>query len=268
MVKKIIILTLWVNISFAISSLDLAKNLVNNPSKNSQLELLFSNNSYIDNNGNCDIAKISQILKTNSLIALTLSNPQSLRLNFKAKADEVMFFKILSDVLTDAGYIYFIPTDLILREGNIDYTIQVESQYVLDPGTLYNLLKENSVYIDNIKRIGAYDYEYDLNFSNAVLKTNTNVNLNTPKSLEKPLKDYVLNLKNATNLIIDANDLDNWFPKIFFLDKNLNLIKAVKSENKNNHFSELIPNGAIYAIVSDMYSLDNIRRGLKITLKK
>ncbi|EJW8939413.1 hypothetical protein OC125_001739, partial [Campylobacter jejuni] len=109
--------------------------------KNSQLELLFSNNSYIDNNGNCDIAKISQILKTNSLIALTLSNPQSLRLNFKAKADEVMFFKILSDVLTDAGYIYFIPTDLILREGNIDYTIQVESQYVLDPGTLYNLLK-------------------------------------------------------------------------------------------------------------------------------
>ncbi|EHT8208239.1 hypothetical protein KXM65_001013, partial [Campylobacter jejuni] len=109
MVKKIIILTLWVNISFAISSLELAKNLVNNPSKNSQLELLFSNNSYIDNNGNCDIAKISQILKTNSLIALTLSNPQSLRLNFKAKADEVMFFKILSDVLTDAGYIYFIP---------------------------------------------------------------------------------------------------------------------------------------------------------------
>lgn len=106
-----------------------------------------------------------------------------------------MFFKILSDVLTDAGYIYFIPTDLILREGNIDYTIQVESQYVLDPGTLYNLLKENSVYINNIKRIGVYDYEYDLNFSNAVLKTNTNVNLNTPKSLEKPLKDYVLDLK-------------------------------------------------------------------------
>ncbi|MEE6620358.1 hypothetical protein VWN47_10150, partial [Campylobacter jejuni] len=46
-------------------------------------------------------------------------------------------------------------------------------------------------------------------------------------------------------------------PKIFFLDKNLNLIKAVKSENKNNHFSELIPNGAIYAIVSDMYTFAN-----------
>lgn len=268
MVKKFIILALWINISFAISSLELAKNLVNNPSKNSQLELLFSNNSYTDNNGNCDIAKISQILKTNSLITLTLPNPKTLRLNFKAKADEVMFFKILSDVLTDAGYIYFIPTDLILREGNIDYTIQVESQYILDSGTLYKLLKADSVYIDNVKRVGVYDYEYDLNFTQAILKTNIDLKLNTPKLLEKPLKDYVLHLKNATRLIIDANDLDNWFPKIFFLDKNLNLIKAVKSKNKNNHFSELIPNGAIYAIISDMYSLDNIRRGLKITLKK
>ena len=268
MVKKIIILTLWVNISFAISSLELAKNLVNNSSKNSQLELLFSNNSYIDNNGNCDIAKISQILKTNSLIALTLSNPQSLRLNFKAKADEVMFFKILSDVLTDAGYIYFIPTDLILREGNIDYTIQVESQYILDPGALYALLKDNSVYIDNIKRIGTYDYEYDLNFENAQLNTNIDLKLNSTQALERPLKDYVFTLQGASNLMIDAHDADFWFPKVLFLDKNLNLIKAVKSQAQNNHFSELIPSGAVYAIVSDMYSLDNIRRGLKITLKK
>ena len=74
MVKKIIILILWVNISFAISSLELAKNLVNNPNKNSQLELLFSNNSYIDNNGNCDIAKISQILKTNPNITEAKAN--------------------------------------------------------------------------------------------------------------------------------------------------------------------------------------------------
>ncbi|MBM0636498.1 hypothetical protein LNU06_00380 [Campylobacter sp. VicNov18] len=268
MVKKIIMIAFCVSVCLANSNLELAKNLVNNPSKNSQLELLFSHNPYLDENGNSDIAKISQILKTNSLITLILDNPQSLKLNFKAKADEIMFFKILSDVLTDAGYIYFIPTDLILREGNIEYTIQVESQYILDPGTLYKLLKENSVHINNIRRIGSYDYEYDLDFSNAVLKTNTNLSLNTPKSLEKPLKDYVFNLKNATNLIIDANDLDNWFPKIFFLDQNLNLIQAVKSKSKSNHFSQLIPNGAIYAIISDMYSLDNIRRGLKITLKK
>lgn len=268
MVKKILILLFCVNFTFAASSLEVAKNLVSNPAKNSQLQLLFSNSSYIDNNGNLDISKISRVLKTNSLISLTLSNAQSLKLNFKAKADPVMFFKILSDALTDAGYVYFIPTDLILRDGLIDYTIQVESQYILDPGTLYTLLKASSVYIDNVKRIGNYDYEYDLNFDNAKLNANVNIALNSPKNLEKPLKDYVFSLKGASNLIIDANDADFWFPKVLFLDKNLNLIKSIKSQKQNNHFSELIPSGAVYVIVSDMYSLDNIRRGLKITLKK
>ncbi|EIK3632357.1 hypothetical protein LJ209_001463 [Campylobacter coli] len=268
MVKKIFIFLFLANSVFAVSSLELAKNLVANPSKNSQLRLLFPSSSYMDNKGNPDIAKISRILKTNSLINLTLPEPRTLKLNFKAKADSVVFFKILTDALTNLGYIYFIPTDMILRDGNIDYTIQVESQYILDPGALYALLKDNSVYIDNIKRIGTYDYEYDLNFENAQLNTNIDLKLNSTQALERPLKDYVFTLQGASNLMIDAHDADFWFPKVLFLDKNLNLIKAVKSQAQNNHFSELIPSGAVYAIVSDMYSLDNIRRGLKITLKK
>ena len=48
----------------------------------------------------------------------------------------------------------------------------------------------------------------------------------------------------------------------------LKQMKGVKSEVKNNEFLEIIPSGAVYAIISDMYSLDNIRRGLKITLKR
>ena len=268
MVKKICIILLFLGVLSANSSFELAKNLINNPSKNSQLKLLFPNNSYLDNNNNVDIAMLSKLLKTNSLLFLTLESPQNLRLNFKAKADEIMFFKILTDALTDAGYIYFIPTDLILRDGNIDYTIQVQSQYILDPGTFYTLLKANSVFIKDIKKIGANDYEYDLDFSKATLKTNVDLSLNLTKNLEKPLKDYVLALKGASKLIIDANEADFWFPKIFFLDKNLNLIKSIESKKQNNHLSELIPNGAIYAIISDSYSLDNIRRGLKITLKK
>ena len=268
MVKKILLIFLLSSQLFALSSLELAKNIVNNSSKKTQLELLFSGQSYTDSNGNLDIDKISRILKTNSLLNLALKNSQSLRLNFKAKADAVLFFKIINDALNDAGYVYFIPTDLLLKDGEIDYTIQVESQYILDPGTFYTLLKSNSVYIKDIKRVGSYDYEYNLDFNKAQLKTNIDLDLNVPKSLEKPLKDYVLSLKNASSLAIEANEADNWFPKVLFLDKNLNLIKGVKSEVKNNEFLETIPSGAVYAIISDMYSLDNIRRGLKITLKR
>ena len=149
MVKKILLIFLLSSQLFALSSLELAKNIVNNSSKKTQLELLFSGQSYTDSNGNLDIDKISRILKTNSLLNLALKNSQSLRLNFKAKADAVLFFKIINDALNDAGYVYFIPTDLLLKDGEIDYTIQVESQYILDPGTFYTLLKSWGVMIMN-----------------------------------------------------------------------------------------------------------------------
>lgn len=269
MVKKIILsLVVFISNVFATSSLDFATSIVGDSSKQSQLELLFTNQAYKDDNGNLDIDKISRVLKTNSLLNLNLANPVNLKLTFKAKADAILFFKIINDALNDAGFVYFIPTDFILRDKNINYSISLESQYLLDPGVFYKLLKANSVYIEDIKRIGTYDYEYDLNFDNAVLKTNVNIALNSPKNLEKPLKDYVFSLKDATNLIIDSSNADNWFPKVLFLDKNLNLIKSVKAQNQSKHLSELVPSGAIYVIVSDMYSLDNIRRGLTITLKK
>lgn len=269
MVKKIILsFAVFISNAFAISSLDFAKDIIGDSSKQSQLELLFANQAYKDNRGNLDIDKISMVLKTNSLLNLNLTNATNLKLTFKAKADAILFFKIINDALNDAGFVYFIPTDFTLRDKNIDYSISLESQYLLDPGVFYKLLKANSVYIEDIKRIGAYDYEYDLNFNDAILKTNIDIVLNSPKNLEKPLKDYVFSLKGATNLIIDSRDSDNWFPKVLFLDKNLNLIKSVKAQNQSKHLSELVPNGAIYAIVSDMYSLDNIRRGLTITLKR
>ncbi|TKX31868.1 hypothetical protein [Campylobacter aviculae] len=268
MVKVFFVFLCFIQTAFAISSLELAQNLVNNPTKNSQLQLLFSNSSYLDKSGNLNIARISRVLKTNSLITLNLSSPQTLKLTFRTKADPVIFFKILSDALMDAGYVYFIPVELILHNGNIDYTVEVESQYVLDPGTLYNLLKENSVYIENIRRVGIYDYQYDLNFDNAKLNTNVNIALNSLAVLERPLKDYIFKTQDASKLIIDASDADFWFPKVLFLDKNLNLIKSIKSNKKNNHFTEFIPSGTVYVIVSDMYSLDNIRRGLRVLLKK
>ncbi len=268
MVKKLLFIVLLVSELFALSSLDLAKNIVRDSSKKTQLELLFSGQNYVDSNGNLDLDKISRVLKTNSLLNLTLKSSRSLSLNFKAKADAVLFFKIINDALNDAGYVYFIPTDLLLKDGELDYTIEVESQYILDPGTFYTLLKTSSVYITDLKKIGEYGYEYSLDFTHAKLKTNVNADLNVPKSLEKPLKDYVLSLKNASSLVIEANEADNWFPKVLFLDRNLNLIKGVKSEVKNNEFSQAVPNGAVYAIISDLYSLDNIKRGLKITLKR
>ncbi|MBK1994007.1 hypothetical protein FSE90_07055, partial [Campylobacter novaezeelandiae] len=116
---KILFLIVFVSLSYGITSLELAKNIVNSSNKRTQLELLFTNQNYQDSKGNLDIEKISNMLKANSLLNLILPAPETLRLNFKAQTDFILFFEIINNALNNAGYVYFIPTDLVLRDGNI-----------------------------------------------------------------------------------------------------------------------------------------------------
>lgn len=267
MVKKLALLLFLSVFVLANESYEMAKNMLQNPSKTEILKLLFSNQDLKDENDKVDLEKLTRVLKINSLLNLTLDEPKNLHLSFKSSAAPALFFKILNDALNSSGYVYYIPTDLILKNNEISYKIEIRSQYILDPSTFYKLLKENSVFITNIKRIGSYDYEYELDFTEAKLKPDVELEPNQSKLIEKILKEYTINLENVKILEIEANSMDRWFAKILLLDKNLNLIKAIKRENKTPKISVQVPNNAIYAIIGDLYNLNNIKRGLKITIK-
>ncbi|AJC85328.1 hypothetical protein [Campylobacter peloridis] len=268
MVKIAIIAIIFSINAYALSALEVAKHIVNDSSKDAKLELLFANNNYIDVNKNVNIYEISQILKTNSLANFIFNEPKTLIFSFKAQADSVIFFKIINDTLNELGYVYFIPIELTLRENYITYKLAVDSQYMLDPGLFYKALLLNSVFIKDISKISELNYEYELDFSKAMPKINTQVSLNVLTQLNKPLREYILDLQGAKSIELSAHNLDSWFCKIQFLDKNLNFIQGVEKIHKQNDITLPIPLGAKYAIIGDMFSLDNIKRGLKIYLRR
>lgn len=268
MVKKILLLVIFFYNCYALNSLDVARHIVNDQSKDDKLKLLFAHQDYKDKYGGIDIYTISQILKTNSLANFILNEPQTLNFTFKAKADSVIFFKIINDTLNELGYVYFIPIELTLRENYITYKLSLNSQYMLDPGVFYKALLSSFVFIKDISKISESSYEYELDFSQAKLKINTDVELNTFVDLKKPLREYIVDLKGAKAIELNAHHLDSWFCKIQFLDKNLNLIQSIEEKQKQNSINLSIPLGAKYAIIGDMFSLDNIKRGLKIYLRR
>ena len=254
--------------SYAASSFELAQNLIANPSAESKLRLLFEGKNYVDESGRVRWDEITRVLKMNSLLSLTLPNSRTLQLSFKAKSDEVVFLKIINEALNQAGFVLFTPVEVNLQDDVKKYTIRVESRYILDPASFYAILRQNAVYINSIRKMNAYDYEYELDFSSARLKPNVEANLYSSVKLQRPLRDYVINIQGASTLNARASSSDSWFPKVLFLDKNLHLLKSTISKNKQNRFSSAVPSGAAYVIIGDAYNLDNIRRGLEIQLSK
>lgn len=264
--KAVFLSVFGASLAFGANALEMARNLINDPSKDAQLRLLFEGRNFTDSNGYVNLAELTRILKANSLFSLNLPSTKSLELSFKSKAKGVLFVKLINDALNQAGFVYFIPTALSYEKDLSVYKISVESKYVLDPASLYNILKIDSVFIENIKKLSPNAYEYSLDFSNARLKPNVSVPLNDATNLRRPMRDYILLSKGAKRLRVRANASDAWFAKVQFLDKDLNFIQSIESTKKDNEIQESIPQNCAYIILGDTYSLDNIRRGLEVTL--
>lgn len=273
MVKKafykgfLISLLIFSNLN-ANSALEAAKNLLANSAYNAKLELLLEGKSLENERGYTDYAALSSLLKSNSLLDSSSAESRDLSLSFKSEASAVLFIKAVNEALNAAGFVHFTPQRLDLSKDEKIYTIDAKSRYNLDIGSFYNILKRNSIFIKNIQKTGANSYEYELDFGAAKLKSNVNVPLNQSVSLKRPLRDYFFSTKNASSVKIQADAADNWFAKILFLDKDLKLIKAIISKEKNNSFSSEIPANTEYLVIGDSFNLDNIRRGLSVFLAR
>ncbi len=266
--KIALLASLCVSFAAALSSYELARNLVADSSQDSKLHSLFDGKDYVDEAGNANWSEIVRVLKTHAMINFTLKSSRTLELKFIGKSESVVFIKLINEALNQAGFIYFTPIKLDLSSEVKSYTVRVESRYILDPASFYGILRQNFVSITNVRGLNSYDYEYELDFSKARLKTNAQAAINRAVKFARPMKDYVFVVQGAKTLKARASSADSWFPKLFFLDKNLNLVGSALSNEQQNRLSVSVPSKAVYAIMGDSFNLDNIRRGLEVELAR
>ncbi len=250
----------------ALSSYELAQNLVANPAQNAKLHTLFDGKDYVDEAGNPSWDEIVRVLKMHALVNFTLPSSRSLQFKFSGKSEATLFVKLINEALNQAGFVYFTPVKLDLKGAVKSYTVSVESRYVLDPASFYSILRQNFVGVTSVRRLNDYDYEYELDFARARPKTNAYAAVNRVVKFARPMKDYVFSVQGASKINAYASAGDSWFPKLFFLDKSLNLVGSAVSVKKRNRFSVSVPSGAVYVIMGDSFNLDNIRRGLEVEL--
>lgn len=260
-----VFLTLFASQSVAITSFEFAKNLTGGKD-DGKLELLFAQNEYIDENGEQNLAEITRILKQNSLLHLTLSRSADIIISFKGATNGHLLLKIINESLNQAGLVHFMPISFEAQNEQKFYAISVQSRYILDPASFYGILKQNSVFIKNVRKISEFHYEYELDFSKARLKPTHSVPFEHQTTLTRPLRDYLFYVNGASKIELATQSSGAWYPKILFLDKNLKLIKDSQSAKKARRVRISVPSNAYYAVVGDRFSLDNLRRGLSVYL--
>lgn len=251
---------LYSNIKSIISEQTYAKN-------RDKIEKIFAIQSeFIDNNGNPNYAKITNTLRINSLLNISYSKPVNLEIAFYSPTSDILMFKSISEALKSIGYSYFLSKSLKSNTEGIVWQISMSSRFILDPGTLYKELGKNQIFIKDIKRDGEFSFTYSIDASKAVLSTHDYIS-DIDFDLPKPLEPYFLNINQKSEALIKSYISDSWICDIRVLDRDLNLITQIKSDKPEKEIYIKFPPNSYYLLIDDAFSLENIKRGLKIYIK-
>lgn len=266
MVRYIAFLALFATLSLASSVSSIANSILGFESSKSVSSILGDERGYIDENGRVDIAKISNTLKSKSLLTLSYKQKTNLDITFIGEQNSpLLLIKVVKDALNSLGYNEILTTEFTNSQNAI-WGVSISTKFILDPGAFYNALKSTNTYIDAIERTGEFSYKYLIDLSKTSLNL-TPVEVGKEIGLSKPLEPYFVDLKGAKRASISSHTGDYWVGLIRILDKNLNLIEEKRNSKKTNRIVLNFPQNARYLTIDDANSLENIKRGLKIYLE-
>jgi len=227
------------------------------------IEIVFSPEEEYYRNQKVDVVKVVEHLKENGLINLFFDKPHTLELTFSTNGKPIFFVKLMSDTLRDMGYYRYITKESKLENSGFSWSISLKSEYATDPTLLRKELLKRGCDIVNIERISddKWHYEIDISFAHMkldVLKSGDEITykrLNFEKWLD------ISEVKKLTLWSLKGN---NWYPYIAFYDNSLRLLKVYKRDKKTWQIVLSLPRDAAYVKIADLYSLKNIKDGLRI----
>jgi len=230
------------------------------------IKIIFADEANFYTNKRVDVTKVIQTLKDNGLLDLFFKEPKQMHLTFQSSGYPLFFVKIMSDTLQSMGYYRFITDRSKQDESGFFWTIRLRGEYAIDPVLLKNALAKRGCGIVDISRESQTDWSYHIDMKNAYLMLKE-LRPYTEKVLKKSLYEHWINVKSSKSLTIWSLSGNNWYPYVSIYDDELHLLKVYKRDKRTGKITLQLPEETAYVKIADLYSLKNIKQGLRVQAK-
>ncbi len=227
------------------------------------IKIIFANEDNFYMKDRVDVANVIQTLKDNGLLDLFFKKPQEMHLTFQSSGHPLFFVKIMSDTLQSMGYYRFITDHSKQDESGFFWTIRLTGEYAIDPVLLKSALQKRGCDIVDIDRHSKTDWSYHIDMKNAYLMLEE-LPPYKERELKKSLYEHWLNVKSSKSLTLWSLKGNNWYPYVSIYDKELHLLKVYKRDKRTKKIKLELPQDAAYVKIADLYSLKNIKDGLRV----
>ncbi|WP_024954929.1 hypothetical protein [Sulfurospirillum arcachonense] len=231
------------------------------------IKILFKDkNEFLNTDKSVNDIKVLTKLKTSGLLKLFYNNPQKLNLSFFTKDNSLIFMRVINESLLSMGYNFFLTKRALKDENGFLWEIIISTEHIVDPTIFAKRLEVRGCYIKEIDKKSENEWIYEINTDNIKVDAKQ-VEPNTTVKLKKPIKPYWINVKEMKSISFRSRIADKWYPNIVFYDEKLHIVKDYRKDEITNTLKINIPRDAKYVKVADIYTLDNIKRGISIYLR-
>lgn len=212
-----------------------------------------------------DVVSIIDRLKKNGILKLYLNKPQPIQITFRGGGEPIFFLKLISDTLQELGYFKYRVLETSLNSDGLSMKIEFVSDYILDPTLLYQSLHNKGCEIVDIERKELFKWNYQIDIEKAFLNVQY-LSIGDRLKLKTPVFDYWFKIDGGS--VIEFISVANqWHPYITFYDEKLNALNIFKRDSKKMKLRLKIPERTKYIKVTDIYLLNNLKNGLRVSLE-
>ena len=272
MVNRVVVfLLISIYFSYGATLDDKIKSFVskyNYTNKKMLIDKTFANKQEFYFHGNIDTIKILTKLKNNGLLNFIFEYPKKQSIEFRTSEPSLLFLKNITTSINELGYSFFVTSHVKINSNGFLWKIEYESRNAIDPILLTKELSNRGCEVIDISRTDDGNWIYDINTKSIFLDRAIVMGTNTYKKIDKQIDEYYLKLNNnSKSIVIQSSPYNSWFPYIVFLDREMNVLKIFKQNSTTTNLTVDVPKLTKYVKVSDLYMLNNIKRGLNILIK-
>ena len=230
------------------------------------IDLLFQNEEEFYIGDRVDVVEVARILKENGLLELFYDEPTMTYIAFSSNSKPTLFLKIINDILQQMGFTYYFIDAVEFSEGKINWAISYLGDYAIDPHTLALRLQTHKAVISSITKEAHNSFEYVINMHGASLDAPQLIP-GSSFEIRRAVDDVILDVSLGTSVQLQPLPGSFWYPDVVLYDKNLNIINVVTEDSIRRNLSINLTAQTHYISISDLYQLENLNGGLRVTLR-
>ena len=228
------------------------------------IALLFENESEYRVGSDYDMVKIATVLEENGLLKLKLERSEEIDLTFENSGENNLFFmKVVEDTLRSLGLSSVLTKRATLDENGFVWQVAYVSNSVPDPVMIANRLVKKGARVTNIERIAAADWRYRIDLDDAKVDAMP-IGSGEVKKIVRPVRPVWVDVSHIKRLTIRELPGSHWYADVVVYDKMLHILSMRQNDTRTRFMRLRLPSDAAYVKISDRFTLENLRSGLKL----